>query len=104
MTTFKLVHPASFLVAALIGLTVGACAGDSELRVETVCKRHCNRAVDCNGIVEYDNCVSNCVETSDDCDSDADVEMALDKLDTCPDKVCSEVLGCATEAWVECTF
>jgi hypothetical protein len=101
MHTVKLARPAAFLVAALIGLTAGACK-TSELRIETVCKRHCERVVDCNDNLDYDNCVSDCVDTSNDCASETDVEFALDKLDLCPDRACNEVLGCSAEAWIEC--
>jgi hypothetical protein len=101
MNTVKLARPAAFLVAALIGLGAGACK-HSELRIETVCKRHCSRVVDCNDNLDYDNCVSDCIDTSDDCASENDVEAALDKLDLCPDQACNELLGCGTEAWIEC--
>jgi hypothetical protein len=103
MNTIKLTHPVSFLLAALIGLGVGACK-QSELRIETVCKRQCSRVADCSDVIDYDECVSDCVDKSDECDSDKDTEQALDKLEQCPDKACGQVLGCAAEAWVECTF
>lgn len=100
MKTIKLVHPVAFMVAALIGLSAGACK-ESELRIERVCKRHCSTLTDCNN-TDYDNCVNNCVETGSECDSDADVEMALDKLDECRNEECAQVVGCGIDAWFEC--
>ncbi|MFV8751153.1 hypothetical protein ACNOYE_11465 [Nannocystaceae bacterium ST9] len=104
MKVLELGHPASFLIAALIGLVAGACGPHSEYRIEKVCKKHCARVVDCNDTIEFDDCVSDCIDISDDCDSDADIEQALDILETCPEEACNDVPGCATEAWVECTF
>jgi len=98
MNTVKLVL--SFTMAAMIGLSVGACKS-SEMRAERICKRHCSMLEDCNN-TDYDNCVNTCVETSQECDSDADVEMALDKLDQCRNEQCGEVLGCEADAWIEC--
>jgi hypothetical protein len=103
MNKSKFIHPVSFLLAALIGITAGACK-TGEMRIERLCKQHCKHVDECNQLVEYDDCISDCIETSDECDSDQDVEMALEKLKLCPDKACGEVLGCATEAWVECKF
>lgn len=100
MKTIKLIHPVSFLIAALIGVTAGACM-DGELRVERVCERHCQAMEDCNN-VDYDTCLDTCIETGNECDSDSDREMALDKLDQCRNKECGELLGCGVDAWLEC--
>ena len=103
MNTVKFAHPVSFLVAALIGLGAGACkAPHSELRVESVCKRYCEHRTDCDKLADYDNCVSDCLDASDNCNSENDVKSALDKLEQCPDKACGEVLPCGTAAWIEC--
>jgi hypothetical protein len=98
MNTAKLVL--SFTMAALLGLTVGACK-QSEMRAERICKRHCSALEDCKD-VNYDSCVNGCMETYDECDSDADVEMALDKLHECRNEQCNEILACEANAWVEC--
>lgn len=90
----------SFTIAAMIGVTIGACQS-SDMRIDRVCSRHCRMLDDCNSI-DYDKCVNTCVETADECDSDADVEMALDKLDQCRNEQCGEMLGCEASAWVEC--
>ena len=100
MNAVKFVKLFSFLLAGSLGLGLGACK-DSEFRAERVCKRHCSHLEDCNN-TDYDNCINACIETADECDSDADVEMALDKLEDCKKRACSEILGCETEAWVEC--
>jgi hypothetical protein len=101
MNTVKLIHPIAFLMAALIGLTVGACGKHSEMRVDRVCMKHCHSMKDCAD-TDYDTCVNNCVETANACASDSDVEMALDKLEECHKQKCSEILACGIEAWVEC--
>jgi hypothetical protein len=100
MNTVKLIHPLSFMLAALLGLAAGACK-EGELRAERVCKRHCQAMEDCTN-TDFDTCVNNCVETADECDSESDVEMALDRLDACQKEECSNVLGCGIDAWVEC--
>jgi hypothetical protein len=103
MNTVKLAHPVSFLLAALIGLTAGACKqGGGDLRIENVCQRHCDAMQKCNDI-DMDDCMNTCVETANECDSESDVDMALDKLDQCEkDSSCSDLAGCGTEAWIEC--
>lgn len=100
MKTIKLVHPVAAIVAALIGLSAGACK-ESDVRIDRVCKRHCEKMKDCNN-TDYDTCLNNCVETAHECDTDSDVDMALDKLDECRNSECSEVLGCGIDAWFEC--
>lgn len=104
MNAVKLVRPASFLIAALIGVFVGACGPHSDYRIEKVCKKHCSRSVDCNSNVDFDDCVSDCMDLADECDSENDVEQSLDILETCPDMACNEVPGCAVEAWFECAI
>jgi hypothetical protein len=99
-TVKKIIRPASLLLAALIGLSAAACQ-ESEMRIERVCKRHCSAMEDCNNN-DYDNCVNTCVETANECDSDSDREMALDKLDECQKEECGNVLACGVDAWVEC--
>lgn len=100
MNNVKFVHPVTFLLAALIGVGAGACKA-SDMRIERVCKRHCSAMRDCSNI-DYDNCVNDCIETANECDSDADVEMALDRLDECKKEQCGELVGCGIDAWVEC--
>ena len=94
----------SFLIAGLIGLIAGACGPHSEYRIEKVCKRYCARAVDCNDNIVFDDCVSDCIDTAHECDSESDVENALDILDTCPEESCNDVGACVLDAWVECAF
>ena len=100
MKTIKLAHPVAFMVAALIGLSAGACK-ESEMRIDRVCKQHCATMRDCNN-TDYTNCVDNCVETAHECDSESDVEMALDKLHECRNAECGDVLACGIDAWFEC--
>lgn len=90
----------SFTLAALIGLTVGACK-TSDMRTERICKRHCSILKDCNDI-NQDDCIDACVEVAHECDNDADLEMALERLDDCRNRGCNDVLACEAEAWVEC--
>ncbi len=104
MNTAKFTRPVSFALAALVGLLAGACGPHSEYRIEKVCKKYCARAIDCNDNIDFDDCVSDCLDIADDCDSDSDVEQSLDILETCPEEACNDVAGCATEAWVECAF
>jgi hypothetical protein len=99
-TVKKIIRPASLLIAALIGLSAAACQ-ESEMRIERVCKRHCSAMEDCNNN-DYDNCMNTCVETANECDSDSDRDMALDKLDECQKEECGNVLACGVDAWVEC--
>jgi hypothetical protein len=105
MNTVKhIVRPASFLLAALLGLSVGACnegENDGELRINRVCKRHCSALEECTN-KDYDTCVSSCVETANECDSDSDVDMSLDKLDACQEKECVDIAACSVDAWFEC--
>jgi hypothetical protein len=100
MNAVKSAHLLSLLVAASVGLGLGACKS-SDFRAERVCKRHCSYLEDCNN-TDYDNCVNTCIETAAECDSDADVEMALDKLDQCRQEACNEIPGCEIDAWLEC--
>jgi hypothetical protein len=104
MKTADLNRPASFLIAALIGVFAGACGPHSEYRIEKVCKKHCARVVDCNDNIDFDDCLSDCLDAADECDSDSDIEQSLDILETCPERSCNDVPGCATEAWIECAF
>ena len=39
---------------------------------------------------------------ANECDSDSDMEMALDKLEECRKQECGKVLGCGIDAWLEC--
>jgi hypothetical protein len=96
--------PASFLTALLIGLVAGACGPHSDYRIEKVCKDYCARAVDCNDNVEFDDCVDDCINTANDCDSDQDIENGLDILETCAEESCNDVGACVIEAWVECAL
>lgn len=100
MKTVKLVHPVSFMLAALIGITAGACK-DSEIRIERVCERHCQAMDDCNN-ADFDDCLNTCIESGNDCDSDSDLRMALDKLDQCRNAQCGDLVGCSVDAWLEC--
>lgn len=104
MKKLELDRTASFLIAALIGLVAGACGPHSEYRIEKVCKKYCARVVDCNDNIEFGDCVSDCLDAADDCSSDSDIEQSLDILATCDEQACNDVPGCATEAWLECTF
>lgn len=100
----KLVRPAALLLAAAIGLTVGAC-GHSEYRIDKVCKRYCDRALDCNDNTDWGDCYDNCVDTAHECDSDEDVEDALDILeDECTPGACNELPACTLDAWIECAL
>jgi len=99
MNTAKLAL--SFTMAAMIGLAVGACTS-SDSRIDRVCSRHCEKLTDCNDNADYDNCMNTCVETAHECDSDSDVEMALDTLHECRDQECNDLLGCEADAWIEC--
>jgi hypothetical protein len=100
----KLVRPAALLLAAALGFGLGACA-HSEYRIDKVCKRYCDRAVDCNDNTDWDDCYDSCVDTAHECDSDDDLEAALDILDDeCTPGACNDLLGCSLDAWVECAL
>jgi hypothetical protein len=100
MKTIKVVHPVSFMLAALLGITAGACK-EGEVRTERVCERHCQAMEDCNN-ADYDDCLNTCIETASECDSDSDRKMALDKLDECRNEQCGDLVGCGVDAWFEC--
>lgn len=100
MKTVKLVHPISFMIAALLGLTAAACK-DGDMRNERVCERHCQAMEDCNN-ADFDSCIETCIESGNECDSDNDREMALDRLDECRNDECGQLVGCAVDAWLEC--
>ncbi len=104
MNAAKLVRPASLLVAALVGMVLGACGPHSEYRIEKTCKKYCARAVDCNDNISFDTCVNDCVDTANDCNSDSDIEQALDILETCADEACNDVAACVADSWIECAF
>lgn len=100
----KLVRPAALLIAAAVGLTLGAC-GHSEYRIDKVCKRYCDRAVDCNDNTDWDDCYDSCADSAHECSSDDDVEAGLDILeDECIPGSCNDLPACTLEAWVECSF
>ncbi|MFO7563645.1 MAG: hypothetical protein R6X02_13440 [Enhygromyxa sp.] len=98
----EFLRPAALLIAAVVGLTLGAC-GHSDYRIDKVCKRYCDRVLDCNDNADWNDCYEGCVDTAHDCDSDKDVESALDILeDECTPGACNKLGGCSIEAWLEC--
>jgi hypothetical protein len=97
----KFIRLAAFPIAATIGLTLGAC-GHSNYRIDKVCKRYCDRARDCNSNTDWGDCYEACVDQFDECDSDKDVESALDILDDCRRGSCNELAACTLDAWLEC--
>jgi hypothetical protein len=99
----KLARPASLLLAAILGVTLGAC-GHSQLRIDKVCNKYCKALVDCNDNTDPDDCFDDCVETANNCESDEDIEAALDILADCTKESCNEVATCTVEAWVECNL
>lgn len=100
----QFVRLACVALAAAFGFTLGACGPSSEYRMNKVCKRFCDRAVDCNDNTDFDDCVDDCVNQAMDCDSDNDVEATLDILNDCAAESCNDVGACAIDAWVECNF
>jgi hypothetical protein len=99
----KFARPASILLAATLGFTLGAC-GHSQLRIDKVCNKYCRSLVDCNDNTNLEACVDDCVDTANNCDSDDDVEAALDILADCADSSCNQVGSCTVDAWFECAF
>jgi hypothetical protein len=100
MNAPKAVYSLSFLLAASLGLGLGACQ-ETEMRADRVCKRHCSQVEDCKSS-DYDTCVDNCIEAFGECDSEVDGDMALDRLAECRNEECSDVLACEADAWFEC--
>jgi hypothetical protein len=103
-TSRKFAQIVSLLLAGVFGATLGACGPHSEARINKVCKRYCVRAVDCNDAVVYDNCLDDCVDQANNCESDDDVAAALDILQDCEAGSCNQVGTCTVEAWIECTL
>lgn len=103
-TSPKFVQVASLLLAAVFGITLGACGPHSQHRINKVCKRYCQRAYDCNDATNYDNCIDDCVTEANGCESEDDVEVALDILEDCVADSCNQVAACTLEAWVECNL
>ena len=99
----KLIRPAALLIAATIGLTLGAC-GHSDYRIDKVCKRYCDRARDRNDNTNWYDCYESCVDTAEECDSDKDIEAALDILEDCTAGACNQIAACTIDAWIECTL
>jgi hypothetical protein len=99
----KLIRPAALLFAAAVGLTLGAC-GHSQYRIDKVCKRYCDRARDCNDNTNWDDCYESCVDTAEECDSDNDIEAALDILEDCTAGSCNQIGACTIDAWIECAL
>lgn len=105
MTMFtKYARPASLLLAAGLGLGLGACSDHGEYRINNVCNRFCDRVVDCNDTVVFENCVDDCVDEAGSCQSDDDIAAALDILDECSSDACNRVSGCLVEAIIECNL
>jgi hypothetical protein len=105
MTSFKHhARPICVVLAAAFGFALGACGPASEYRMKKVCKRYCDRAVDCNDNVDWDDCVDDCIDEAMGCDSDNDVEAALDILNDCSAGACNDFGGCTIDAWVECNI
>jgi hypothetical protein len=103
MKTIKLIHPVSFMFAALLGLSAGACKDGevNEMRVKNVCEQHCQAMEDCANAI-YDECLTSCIESGNECDSGADADRALDQLDQCRNEECIDLAGCSVDAWLEC--
>jgi hypothetical protein len=103
-TSRKFAQLASLLLAAVFGVTLGACGPHSEYRINKVCKRYCERAFDCNDNTDYDDCLDDCVTEANGCESEQDVEAALDILQDCEASSCNQVGTCTVEAWLECNL
>jgi hypothetical protein len=103
-TSRKSAQLASLLLAAVFGTTLGACGPHSEYRINKVCKRYCQRAFDCNDTTVYEDCLDECVDTANGCESESDVEAALDILEDCEADSCNQVGTCTVEAWLECNL
>jgi hypothetical protein len=103
-TSRKFAQIASLLLAGVFGVTLGACGPHSEHRINKVCKRFCLRAVDCNDQTNYDTCLDDCVDQANNCESEDDVEAALDILQDCEADSCNQVGTCTVEAWFECAL
>ena len=88
----------------IVGVVAGACSPTGDLRVANTCEDYCNRAIDCNDNLDYEDCVRDCQDSVDDCDNDADAEEALDQLDSCVTVSCNDFAGCTVEAYVECVL
>jgi hypothetical protein len=103
-TSRKLARITSLLLAGCFGVTLGACGPHSEYRINKVCKRYCQRVFDCNDNTDYEDCVDTCIDDANGCESDSDVEVALDILDDCAAESCNDVGACTLEAWLECNL
>jgi hypothetical protein len=103
-TSRKSVQIASLLIAGMFGVTLGACGPHSQHRINKVCKRYCQRAFDCNDNTNYDECLDDCVTEANDCESESDVEAALDILEDCVADSCNQVATCTAESWLECNL
>lgn len=99
----KLAPSLALTFAATLGVVLGAC-GHSDYRIDKVCEKYCDRIYDCNDNTDYMDCVDNCVEQANECDSDNDVEQALDTLEMCAEDSCNDVIACSIDAWAECVF
>ena len=94
----------SLLLAACFGITLGACGPHSQHRINKVCKRYCERVLDCNDNTDFEDCIDTCIDDANSCESDGDIEDALDILDECSAEACNDVVGCTVEAWLECNL
>ena len=103
-TSRKSVQFAALLLAATFGVVLGACGPHSEYRIHKVCKHYCQRSVDCNDNTDYEQCLDDCETEANGCESEEDVEAALDILADCVESACNEVPGCTVEAWLECNL
>lgn len=94
-----------FLGALALGTAIGACErdGTGNARVALTCADYCQKAHDCDGDVDVDDCKDDCKDSMDDCMSD-EQEQALDDLDACAEDSCDEFGGCTIGAGLQCTF
>ncbi len=93
----------SLLLAACLGLSLGACQEDAEDRIVDTCRSYCERSVECNPTtIDLDVCTGYCESVLRECPSGDRQERAIDGYDACASEACGALLDCSFEAEQEC--
>lgn len=109
--TFRAFKPLTIALAALIGVTVGACRQDepeeydtgATLEVKASCAEYCEQAVICDDERSKDECTMKCIDRMTDCQVDEQA-AALDRLDACSNESCDDFFGCTVNVGAQCIF
>lgn len=97
------IAPMLALVTGLAGAALVGCDEVEEIESEIDCFAYCEKAADCNGDVDRDQCEMDCEEALMNCQSD-ELDEAQMQVDECSEASCDEFVGCTIDAGAQCFF